>query len=116
MININVFSEEKAWSKRLKNKKIFFRKVCKAFPKRYKFLSKKVSLTLILSNNKNINRIRQDGLTVLVVEQNVRMALLLADYGYVIKDGVINVEGDSKKLMYDESVKESYLGGTKANV
>ena len=32
------------------------------------------------------------------------------------KDGVINVEGDSKKLMYDESVKESYLGGTKANV
>ena len=35
---------------------------------------------------------------------------------YVIKDGAINVEGDSKKLMYDESVKESYLGGTKANV
>ena len=65
---------------------------------------------------KNINRIRKDGLTVLIVEQNVRMALLLADYGYVIKDGVINVEGDSKKLMYDESVKESYLGGTKANV
>ena len=50
---------------------------------------------------KNINKIRKDGLTVLVVEQNVRMALLLADYGYVIKDGAINVEGDSKKLMYD---------------
>ena len=71
---------------------------------------------IVLDIFKNINRIRQDGLTVLVVEQNVRMALLLADYGYVIKDGVINVEGDSKKLMYDESVKESYLGGTKANV
>ena len=71
---------------------------------------------IVLDIFKNINRIRQDGLTVLVVEQNVRMALLLADCGYVIKDGVINVEGDSKKLMYDESVKESYLGGTKANV
>ena len=71
---------------------------------------------IVLDIFKNINRIRKDGLTVLVVEQNVRMALLLADYGYVIKDGVINVEGESKNLMYDESVKESYLGGTKANV
>ena len=66
---------------------------------------------IVLDIFKNINKIRKDGLTVLVVEQNVRMALLLADYGYVIKDGVINVEGESKKLMYDESVKDSYLGG-----
>ena len=51
---------------------------------------------IVLDIFKNINRIRKDGLTVLVVEQNVRMALLLADYGYVIKDGVINVEGESK--------------------
>tara|TARA_Y100001935_G_C17173636_1_gene441509 strand:- start:62 stop:787 length:726 start_codon:yes stop_codon:yes gene_type:complete len=73
---------------------------------------------IVMDIFKNINKIRKDGLTVLVVEQNVRMALLLADYGYVIKDGVINVEGDSKKLMYDESVKDSYLGGggTTANV
>ena len=73
---------------------------------------------IVLDIFKNINKIRKDGLTVLVVEQNVRMALLLADFGYVIKDGVINVEGESKKLMYDESVKDSYLGGggTTANV
>ena len=73
---------------------------------------------IVLDIFKNINKIRKDGLTVLVVEQNVRMALLLADYGYVIKDGVINVEGEAKKLMYDESVKDSYLGGggTTANV
>ena len=66
---------------------------------------------IVLDIFKNINRIRKDGLTVLVVEQNVRMALLLADYGYVIKDGVIKVEGESKKLMYDDTVKDSYLGG-----
>ena len=40
MISVNVFSEEKAWSKRLKNKDIFFKKICKAFPKKYKFLNK----------------------------------------------------------------------------
>ena len=54
MISINVFSEEKAWSKRLKNKDIFFKKICKAFPKKYKFLNKKISLSLLLSNNKKI--------------------------------------------------------------
>jgi probable rRNA maturation factor len=56
MININVFSEEKAWSKRLRNKDLFFQKICNAFPKKYKFLNKKVSFTLLLSNNKNIQK------------------------------------------------------------
>ena len=55
MININVFSEEKAWSKRIKNKDLFFKKICKAFPEKYKFSNKKVSLTLLLSNNKNMS-------------------------------------------------------------
>ena len=59
MININVFSEEKAWSKRLKNKDIFFKKICKAFPKKYKFSNKKVTFTLLLSNNKNIKKLNK---------------------------------------------------------
>ena len=59
MISINVFSEEKAWSKRLKNKDIFFQKICKAFPKKYKFLNKKVTFTLLLSNNKNIKKLNK---------------------------------------------------------
>ena len=59
MININVFSEEKAWSKRLRNKDLFFQKICKAFPKKYKFLNKKVSFTLLLSNNKNIQKLNK---------------------------------------------------------
>ena len=59
MININVFSEEKAWSKRLKNRDLFFKKVCKAFPKKYKFSNKKVSFTLLLSNNKNIKKLNR---------------------------------------------------------
>tara|TARA_B100001057_G_scaffold347172_1_gene348454 strand:+ start:224 stop:685 length:462 start_codon:yes stop_codon:yes gene_type:complete len=59
MISVNVFSEEKAWSKKLKNKDIFFKKVCKAFPKKYRFLNKKVSFTLLLSNNKNIKKLNK---------------------------------------------------------
>ena len=59
MINISVFSEEKAWSKRLRNKDLFFQKICNAFPKKYKFLHKKVSFTLLLSNNKNIQKLNK---------------------------------------------------------
>ena len=57
MINVDVFSEEKAWSKRLKNKNLFFKKICKALPKKYQFSNKKVSFSLLLSNNKNIKRL-----------------------------------------------------------
>tara|TARA_E500000178_G_scaffold338563_1_gene379049 strand:+ start:650 stop:1111 length:462 start_codon:yes stop_codon:yes gene_type:complete len=60
MINIDVFSEEKAWSRKIKKKEIFFDKICKAFPKKYKFLNKKVSLTLLLSNNKNIKKLNKN--------------------------------------------------------
>ena len=60
MININVFSNEKAWAKRLRNKEIFFNKICKAFPEKYKFLNKKVSLTLLLSNNQNIKKLNKN--------------------------------------------------------
>ena len=60
MIRVNVFSEEKAWSKRLRNKEIFFREICKAFPKKYKFISKKVSFSLLLSNNKSIKKLNRN--------------------------------------------------------
>ena len=60
MIKLSVFSEEKAWSKRLKNTDLFFKKICKAFPKKYQFLNKKVSLSLLLSNNKNIKRLNKN--------------------------------------------------------
>ena len=60
MIKLDVFSEEKAWTKKLKKKDIFFKKVCKAFPNKYKFINKKISLTLMLSNNKNIRKLNKN--------------------------------------------------------
>ena len=59
MIKINVFSEEKAWSQRLKNKEIFFKKICSSFPKKYKFQNKNMSISLMLSNNKNIKKLNK---------------------------------------------------------
>ncbi len=45
---------------KIKKKKIFFNKVCKAFPKRYKFSKKKVSLSILLSNNKKIKKLNKN--------------------------------------------------------
>ena len=59
MIKINVFSEEKAWSKKIRNKDLFFKKICNAFPKKYKFFNKNVTFTLLLSNNKNIKKLNK---------------------------------------------------------
>ena len=60
MISVDVVSEEKAWSKKLKKKELFFQKICKSFPKKYKFLQKKVSFTLLLSNNKSIKKLNKN--------------------------------------------------------
>lgn len=62
-----------------------------------------------------VRQICRDGMTLLVVEQNVRMALLLAGYGYVIRDGVVHIEGPSADLIDDDNVRLSYLGGTVAD-
>ena len=59
MIKVNVLSEENSWSKKIKNKEDLFNKVCKSFPKKFRFLNKKVYLTLLLSNNKSIKRLNK---------------------------------------------------------
>ena len=57
MINVDVLSEDNNWSKKIKKKKDFFYKVCRAFPKKYQFSNKKIFFTLLLSNNKNIKKL-----------------------------------------------------------
>ena len=57
-----------------------------------------------------VQEIRKQGVSVLLVEQNAFMALQIADYGYVMETGEIVLEGDAKKLLEDDSVKEAYLG------
>ena len=59
MINVDVISEGNLWSKKIKKKDIFFNTLVSYFPKKYKFIKKKVSLTVLLSNNKNIKKLNK---------------------------------------------------------
>ncbi|MEB3846028.1 MAG: branched-chain amino acid ABC transporter ATP-binding protein, partial [Desulfurococcales archaeon] len=58
-----------------------------------------------------IKRLRdEEGLTVLLVEQSVQMAISIGDYGYVMENGRIVLEGTVSELMENPKFKEAYLG------
>jgi len=59
MINIDVVSESNLWNKRIKKKDIFFNSLASFFPKKYRYIKKKISLTILLSNNKNIRKLNK---------------------------------------------------------
>ena len=54
--------------------------------------------------------INQQGTSVLLIEQNAMMALSIANYGYIMETGKVVMDGDAKKLLADDDVKEFYLG------
>jgi len=58
-----------------------------------------------------VGRIRAEGTAILLVEQNARAALKIADYGYVMEGGRIVLEGPAGDLSADERVQSAYLGG-----
>ena len=60
MINIDVLSDEKAWSKKIKKKEHFFKEICNFFPRKYRFPNKKITLSLLLSNNKCIKKLNKN--------------------------------------------------------
>ena len=59
MISIDVVSESNLWSKKIKKADVFFNSLVKDFPKKYRFIKKKVSLTILLSSNKNIKKLNK---------------------------------------------------------
>jgi branched-chain amino acid transport system ATP-binding protein len=58
-----------------------------------------------------IGKIREQGVTVLLVEQNALAALGIADYAYVLESGRLALQGPAEELMRDESLTKAYLGG-----
>ncbi len=60
---------------------------------------------------KMIKRIRDEGTTILLVEQNAKMALSISDRGYVLETGKIRLEGKSEDLLSNEEIYKLYLGG-----
>jgi branched-chain amino acid transport system ATP-binding protein len=57
-----------------------------------------------------LSKINEDGMTILLVEQNIRDSLTIANRGYVIEEGKIIIEGEGRELLTNNHIKEVYLG------
>jgi branched-chain amino acid transport system ATP-binding protein len=57
-----------------------------------------------------IETVNQDGVPILLIEQNAQMALMSSDRGYVIETGEIVLEDDAEKLLGNDQVRKAYLG------
>jgi branched-chain amino acid transport system ATP-binding protein len=60
---------------------------------------------------RTLREIHRDGLTILLVEQNVRQALKIAQYGYVLESGKIVLQNTGPELLKDARVVAAYMGG-----
>jgi branched-chain amino acid transport system ATP-binding protein len=67
--------------------------------------------TLAEQTFQTIRELHRQGATILLVEQNARMALSIATRGYVLETGVITLRGSAADLAADAKVKRAYLGG-----
>jgi branched-chain amino acid transport system ATP-binding protein len=65
---------------------------------------------LVLNLFEILQQLKSEGLTMLLVEQNVQMALAISDYTYVLADGRIELEGASRAIAKNEQVRAAYLG------
>jgi branched-chain amino acid transport system ATP-binding protein len=70
-----------------------------------------LSPILVREVSRIITDIHKSGVSVLLVEQNSVMALSIADRGYVVETGRIELEGEAKELLDNEHVRRAFLGG-----
>ena len=113
MIDIDVVSESNLWSKKIKRKDFFFKSIVRFLPKKYRFIGKKVSLTILLSNNKNIKKLNKkfrnndkstDVLSFPFEEKfNIKKKTYLGDivisYDYMHKPKILNNLDFKKKVI-----------------
>ncbi|MBQ7271983.1 MAG: ABC transporter ATP-binding protein, partial [Campylobacter sp.] len=57
-----------------------------------------------------IVKLKEEGITILLVEQNAVSALRISDYAYVLENGLIALEGDAKDLIGNDEIRKKYLG------
>ena len=73
-------------------------------------LSLGLSPLLVINLFEVLLKLRKEGLTMLLVEQNVQMALAVSDYAYVLNNGRVETQGEAKQVREMESVRKAYLG------
>ncbi len=104
MINIDVVSENSLWGRKIKKKDIFFNTLVRFFPKKYKFIGKKLNLSILLSDNKNIKKLNKtfrnknkptDVLSFpfekkLNLKKNTYLGDIIISYEFINKPGSLN--------------------------
>lgn len=73
-------------------------------------LSLGLAPVLTLQLFETMRQLRREGLSIVLVEQNVQMALAVGDYAYVVSEGKVEMEGPARELMNDTHIREAYLG------
>ena len=73
-------------------------------------LSLGLAPNLVLSIFETLKKLKAEGLTMLLIEQNVHLALSVSDYAYVLSEGRVTLEGKAEKVAADKSVQQAYLG------
>ncbi len=65
---------------------------------------------LVLKLFESLVRLRAEGITLLLVEQNVHMALTVSDYAHVLAEGRVTHSGEARQLAQTKDIREAYLG------
>ncbi len=73
-------------------------------------LSLGLAPVLVLGLFESLKRLKAEGITILLVEQNVQMALAVSDYGYVLAEGRNEMQGPAKELIQNKEIRSAYLG------
>ena len=119
MIKVNVFSEDVSWSKKIKNKEVFFNSVCNTFPKKYKFFNKKVNFTLLLSNNQKIkklnNRFRKKNKPTDILSFPLNKNSIIKKKTYlgdiIISYNFMNKPKTNQKRVFQDRVIKTFIHG-----
>ena len=119
MINVDVVSDSNLWSQKLKKKEFFFNSLVRFFPKKYRFIKKKVNLTILLSNNNNIKKLNKkfrnknkstDILSFPSEKKfNIKKSLYLGDI--VISFEFMNKPKNLNKLEFKKKVIKIFIHG-----
>jgi branched-chain amino acid transport system ATP-binding protein len=73
-------------------------------------LSLGLAPVLVLDLFESLKKLKDEGITLLLVEQNVQMALAVSDYGYVLAEGRNEMQGPARELIKNEEIRSAYLG------
>ena len=119
MINVDVVSDSNLWSQKIKKKEFFFNSLVRFFPKKYRFIKKKVNLTILLSNNYNIKKLNKkfrnknkstDILSFPSEKKfNIKKSLYLGDI--VISFEFMNKPKNLNKLEFKKKVIKIFIHG-----